>query len=246
MGVAAATAAARIGGNLLPDIVRSIPVGVAVGLIALSASAGHAQVASEVSGQVSILYGNNRPVRDIGRAVVWLEAGESAGISPDTAQIIMTGKAFRPSMVVVPVGSTVSFPNLDAFDHNVFSLAGDTQFDLGFYGRGVDRSTTFSSPGIIPVYCNIHVGMSAFVVVRDNPYFTQPSGDGSFSIPNVPPGDYVLHAWHQRSGEQEQEVVVVAGEEMSGLAIELIADLSGQDTFRSRYTRPYARGGRRY
>ncbi len=245
MGVAAATAAARIGGNLLPDIVRSIPVGVAVGLIALSASAGHAQVASEVSGQVSILYGNNRPVRDIGRAVVWLEAGESAGISPDTVQIIMAGKAFRPSMVVVPVGSTVSFPNLDAFDHNVFSLAGDTQFDLGFYGRGVDRSTTFSSAGIMRVYCNIHPRMSAVVLVRDNPYFTQPSGDGSFSIPNVPHGDYVLHAWHQRSGEHEQEVVV-AGDEVSGLAIPLIADLSGQDTFRSRYTRPYARGGRRY
>ena len=85
--------------------------------------------------------------------------------------------------------------------------------------------------------------MSAFVLVRDNPYFTQPSGDGSFSIPNVPPGDYVLHAWHERSGEQEQEVVV-SRVELSGLAIQLIADLSGQDTFRSRYTRPYARGGR--
>ena len=211
----------------------------------ISASAGHAQVVSEASGQVSILYGNDRPVRDIDRAVVWLEAGESASVSPDTVQIIMAGRAFRPSMVVVPVGSTVSFPNYDPFDHNVFSLAGDTQFDLGFYGRGVDRSTTFSSPGIIPVYCNIHVGMSAFVVVRDNPYFAQPSGDGSFSIANVPPGDYVLRAWHQRSGEYEQELVV-AGDEMSGLAIELIADLSGQDTFRSRYTRPYARGGRRY
>ncbi len=245
MGVAAATAAARIGGNLLPDIVRSIPVGVAVGLIALSASAGHAQVVSQVSGQVSILYGNNRPVRDIGRAVVWLEAEQSAGVSPDTVPIIMTGKAFRPSMVVVPVGSTVSFPNLDPFDHNVFSLAGDTQFDLGFYGRGVERSTTFSSAGIMRVYCNIHPRMSAVVLVRDNPYFTQPSGDGSFSIPNVPHGDYVLHAWHQRSGEYEQEVVV-AGDEMSGLAIQLIADLSGQDTFRSRYTRPYARGGRRH
>ncbi len=226
-------------------IVRSISAGVAVGIIALSASAGHAQVTSEISGQISILYGNNRPVRDVGRAVIWLEGGQLGGISPGTVQVIMTGKAFRPSMVVVPVGSTVSFPNLDPFDHNVFSLVPEARFDLGFYGRGVTRSTTFSSPGIIRVYCNIHSRMSAFVLVRDNPYFTQASGDGSFSIPNVPHGDYVLHAWHERSGEHEQEIVV-AGDEMSGLAIQLIADLSGQDTFRSRYTRPYALGGRRY
>ena len=228
-----------------PEIGRWIPAGMAVGIIALSASAGQAQVASEVSGQVSILYGNNRPVRDIGRAVIWLEAGQSASVSPDTVRVIMTGKAFRPSMVVVPVGSTVSFPNLDPFDHNVFSLAQEARFDLGFYGRGVARSTTFQSPGIIRIYCNVHSGMSAFVLVRDNPYFTQPSGDGSFSIPNVPHGDYVLHAWHERSGEQEQ-VVVVAGNELTGLSVELIADPSRQDTFRGRYTRPYARAGRRY
>lgn len=228
----------------LPGIGRSIPAGVAVGIIALSASAGHAQLVSEVSGQVSLLYGNNRPVGDIGQVVIWLEAEQSTGVSPDTVQVIMTGKAFRPSTVVVPVGSTVSFPNLDAFDHNVFSLAPEARFDLGFYGRGVTRSTTFSSPGIIRVYCNIHSRMSAFVLVRDNPYFTQASGDGSFSIPNVSHGDYVLHAWHERSGEHEQEIVV-AGDEMSGVVIELTTDLSGQDTFRGRYTRPYAPGGRR-
>ena len=224
---------------------RSISAGVAVGIIALSASAGHAQVTSEISGQISIFYGNNRPVRDVGRAVIWLEGGQLGGISPGTVQVIMTGKAFRPGVVVVPVGSTVFFPNLDPIDHNVFSLAADARFDLGFYGRGVARATPpFLSPGIIRVYCNIHPRMSAFVLVRDNPYFTQPSGVGSFSIPNVPRGDYVLHVWHERSGEHEQEVIVT-GEEMS-LVIELSTDLSGQDTFRSRYTRPYARGGRRY
>jgi plastocyanin len=224
---------------------RSIVAGVVVGITLLSASAGHAQVVSEVSGQVSILFGNNRPVRDVGRAVIWLEAGQATEVSPDTVQIVMTGKAFRPSVVVVPAGSTVIFPNLDPFDHNVFSLAGDARFDLGFYGRGVARSTTFPNAGIIRVYCNVHAGMSAFVLVRDNPYFTQPSGDGSFSIPNVPQGNYVLHAWHERSGDHEQEVIVAAGE-MSVLTIPLTTDLSGQDTFRSKYTRPYARGGRRY
>jgi plastocyanin len=224
---------------------RSIVAGVVAGITLLSASAGHAQVVSEVSGQVSILYGNNRPVRDVGQAVIWLEGGQSGGISPVTAQVIMTGKAFRPGVMVVPVGSTVFFPNLDPFDHNVFSLAGGARFDLGFYGRGVARSTTFPNAGIIRVYCNVHAGMSAFVLVRDNPYFTQPSVDGSFSIPNVPLGNYVLHVWHERSGEHEQEVIV-AGNEMSGLTIQLITDLSGQDTFRSKYTRPYARGGRRY
>jgi hypothetical protein len=52
--------------------------------------------------------------------------------------------------------------------------------------------------------------MSAFVLVRDNPFWTRPAADGSFVIEDVPAGDWVLKAWHERSGETSQPVSVGA------------------------------------
>jgi len=66
------------------------------------------------------------------------------------------------------------------------------------------------APGIVRVYCNIHPQMSAFVLVRDNPYWTRPAADGSFAIGDVPAGDWVIKAWHERSGEAAQPVSVGA------------------------------------
>src|SRR6185312_12192439 len=130
---------------------------------------------------------------------------------PVSAQIGTEKKEFSPHVLVIPAGSTVSFPNHDPFNHNVFSLSVETPFDLGLYSRGQARSVTFSRPGIIRVYCNVHAQMSAIVVVRDNPYFTQPQSDGTFSLASVPAGTYMLHAWHERVPEVTRQVQVPAG-----------------------------------
>jgi hypothetical protein len=121
------------------------------------------------------------------------------------------------------VGSTVNFPNLDPFNHNVFSLSEPNGFDLGLYGRGETQSKRFARPGLVRVYCNIHPRMSGFVVVRENAWFTQPGSDGRFTIPNVPPGGYTLKVWHERGPEATQEITVPAG----GLAgVEIVMDAS--------------------
>ena len=221
-----------------------IPAALAVALLGVSPLGGHAQVLSSVSGHISILYGDNRPARDVGGAVVWLDPGHPEDVTPQTRQVAMVVKAFRPSVVVVPVGSTVAFANHDAVEHNVFSLSREARFDLGFFGRDGVRSHTFENPGVVHVYCNIHPGMSAFVLVRDSPYFKRPSGDGSFSIDQVPPGPYVLHVWHERTGDYQQDVVI-SESGMSGLTIQLTTNLSGLAGFRARYVRPYAQRGRR-
>ena len=115
------------------------------------------------------------------------------------ADVGTSEKAFSPHILVVPVGSTVSVPNHDPFNHNVFSLSEDNPFDLGLYGRGETRSVRFAKAGVVRVYCNIHAQMSAFVVVRDTPWFAQPGSDGSFTLDGVPAGRYVLHASHERA-----------------------------------------------
>ena len=83
-------------------------------------------------------------------------------------------------------------------------------FDLGTYGGGIAKSTSFKKPGAFPVYCNIHAQMTAFVVVVSTPYFTQAGADARWKISGVPAGKYTLHVWHERATEVTQEIDVPA------------------------------------
>jgi len=70
-----------------------------------------------------------------------------------------------PAAMVVPVGTTVRFPNQDTFFHNVFSYSGPARFDLGRYPRGESKDVRFDEAGIVKVYCEVHEFMRAVVVV---------------------------------------------------------------------------------
>lgn len=204
--------------------------------------------AAPVSGRVTVLDKNNRLAEDVSMAVVWLQPQENVPVHPDSVEITMSDKDFEPHVVVVPVGSVVSFPNHDPFDHNVFSRSDAGPFDLGRYDRGETASTTFRRPGIVRVYCNIHAHMSAVVAVRDNRYFTQPLADGTFTIPAVPPGEYTVHAWHERAKEFTPGHVMVGAAGVSDMAIELDAREYEFVQHLNKFGQPYseARPGRRY
>jgi hypothetical protein len=103
----------------------------------------------------------------------------------------------------------------------------------------------FDRAGIMRIYCNVHVQMSAIVLVRDNPYFGQPSTDGSFSLPAVPPGDYVVHAWHERASEISRELEVPV-EGIRDLELELDARGYKFESHLNKFGQPYAKQGRRY
>jgi hypothetical protein len=59
----------------------------------------------------------------------------------------------------------------------------------------------FDRAGVIKVYCNVHASMRGLVVVQETSLYAQPGADGSFRLDRVPPGDYILHAWHERAPE---------------------------------------------
>jgi plastocyanin len=198
-----------------------------------------------VSGRVSIAERGNKSATDVGQAVIWLESPAAKAAPAKAVSIITEGKEFRPRVTVVTAGSTVTFPNNDPFNHNVFSLSDEGPFDLGLYGRGQSKSTKFSRPGMIRVYCNVHATMAAFILVRDNSYYAQPSGDGSFSIPAVAPGKYSLHAWHERAPEVTREIEVGA----EGVAdLDLQLDARGYKFVQhlNKFGQPYSKGGARY
>jgi plastocyanin len=152
------------------------------------------------------------PVNEFERMVVILER-EKDGAKPSpkppvTESLNQQGARFEPDLVIVPVGSTVEFPNSDPIFHNVFSLSKAQPFDLGYYPQGQMRSVKFNNPGVVQVYCHIHANMYAAIVVTASPWFQKPSPEGSFSFSDVPPGRYRLTAWHKIAGPHKVDVEV--------------------------------------
>jgi hypothetical protein len=102
---------------------------------------------------------------------------------------------FSPHLLVVPTGSSVTFPNLDPFFHNVFSLFNGKRFDLGLYAGHSQRTVRFDREGVSYIFCNIHPDMGAIVVSLNTQYYAITLANGEVSIRGVPTGNYRLHIW---------------------------------------------------
>ena len=203
----------------------SVVAGLAL-LLGGGATAGLARDARAqgvVSGVVALEERPGAEPGDVRTAVVYLEArGETrgarvvpasdAGRELRAARIEMKGREFVPHVRTVLAGGTVGFPNEDPFSHNVFSNSELGPFDLGLYRRHVTRQAPFARPGVYPIYCNIHSKMVSFVVAVPTPYVTQPDARGRFALRGVPPGSYVLHAWHERGATEVTREIVVPAE----------------------------------
>jgi plastocyanin len=112
-----------------------------------------------------------------------------------TATMKQENKTFTPAVLVVQKGTTVQFPNLDAFFHNVFSVTPDNSFDLGSYRQGETKGVTMSKPGVVSVYCNMHPQMVGHILVVPNGNYVRAGKDGFFRISNVPAGHHRVVAW---------------------------------------------------
>lgn len=113
-------------------------------------------------------------------------------------RLTQKNKEFSPHLLVVPAGSSVDFPNLDPFFHNVFSLFNGKRFDLGLYETGQHRSVRFEREGVSYIFCNIHPEMGAVIVSLKTPYYAVSGTTGAVTIHDVPPGQYRLHMWAEK------------------------------------------------
>jgi plastocyanin len=158
-------------------------------------------------------------------AFVTLEPIGRKGKSRKPKQRVMEqrDRQFAPKLMLLPVGSTVTFPNYDKVFHNVFSTSSSNAFDLGLYKEGQSREVTFTKEGIVRIGCNLHANMAASIVVIGQPHYVFTGDDGGFHFKSLAPGKYKLRAWSDKSNEPiTQDVVIKAGK--NTVAVGVAAD----------------------
>jgi plastocyanin len=209
-------------GALLAALLCALPAvanaGVIRGTLRVPARASTpALAANAYPGQAHALHGGPRITRGlVGDAVVYVDriparAESALAAMPEVrARLAQKDQTFVPRVIAIPVGARVDFPNQDPIYHNVFSFSPTRRFDLGKYPRGSSRSVDFPRAGLVNVYCDIHSDMEAFILVVPNRAFARPDAAGQFALPDLPPGDYRLHAWHPDFGAQELAVTLPA------------------------------------
>jgi len=174
-------------------------------LIAIVAGFSLAAVAGSVTGKVSGV---------TGESVVYVDsiAGKTFPAPTQHPVLDQKGLMFVPHLMVVTVGTTVDFLNSDSVAHNVFwtNIGGNKKLghNLGTWPKGERRSFKFDATGAVPLFCNVHPEMTAYVVVVPTPYFATSDPSGNFKIDNVPDGSYTVTAWHEGTKSQSKPVTV--------------------------------------
>ena len=115
--------------------------------------------------------------------------GNGRSSTPVNAVMDQINRTFVPDLLVIPVGSTVAFPNSDSVSHQIYSFSPAHKFQLPLYRGKPYPPVIFDQAGIVTLGCNIHDSMLAYVLVTDAPYFGRADATGSWSV-DLPRGTY--------------------------------------------------------
>jgi len=141
--------------------------------------------------------------------------------APKDRTMEQRNREFAPKVLVVRLGSTVSFPNFDTVYHNVFSRSDARAFDLGIYKNGQTRDLTFDKEGIVRIGCNLHANMSGYIVVVNAPHYAITDDKGNFKFKSLAPGKYKLKAWSERTNQPTvKEITVEAADNTVKVALQ--------------------------
>jgi plastocyanin len=156
-------------------------------------------------------------VRGIGIAdVVVVASGTATPAKSENGHALMDqiDKNFVPEVLVVRVGTSVSFPNSDAVAHQVYSFSPAKRFALPLYRGRAYPPILFDQSGLVVLGCNIHDQMVGYIYVTTSPYFGKSDARGQITFNALPAGSYKVNAWHPRFDEEvrEQELKVVDGD----------------------------------
>ena len=185
----------------VPAIARA---GAVRGRVYLSRQAAVADSTGRSAALVALQAGIGDAVISIEPAPAKLEKrlAHKAAKVHDAPRVDQMEMKFIPRVMAVAAGDSVVFANLDSLYHNVFSISTARHFDLGRMPPGKIGGVRFERAGVINLHCELHPEMMGYVVVLPTRVYTRPDSLGSFTLPNLPRGHYVLHAWHPRVGDR--------------------------------------------
>ena len=161
-----------------------------------SALAGAAFPLAAAPLAVRVTDASGRPVSD---AVVTLyPTGKAARPPRAGGRYVVAQKnlKFQPFLTIVPVGADVSFPNFDPTKHHVYSFSAAKRFELKLFAKDQSRTVHFDKPGVVALGCNIHDGMSAFIVVTDSAWTARTDAHGIASFADAPTAPGRVTVWH--------------------------------------------------
>jgi plastocyanin len=132
----------------------------------------------------------------------------------DTVVLDQQGCVYKPRVIGLQVNQPLLIVNSDPTMHNVHAMAQVNRgFNIAQPRRGMTLQRTFTQPEVmVRVKCDVHPWMAAYIGVMEHPYFAVSGSDGTATLNGVPPGEYVIAAWHERYGEQEQRMSLGAAE----------------------------------
>jgi plastocyanin len=175
-----------------------------------------AQESGAIEGRVSILrkklLAEPERIAEVQDVVVYVTGFSGPPTSGARALLDQHREQFTPRLLPIVAGQEVAFPNRDRIYHNVFSVSPLKSFDLGQYkSSDPPKRERFERPGLVPVYCNIHPHMIAYVVVLENAAYALAARDGSFAIHGVPPGRHTVYAWTPGADPVRHELEIAPG-----------------------------------
>ena len=140
--------------------------------------------------------------------------GQSFPAATGAVTLSQQGCRYTPHVMGIQVGQTFEIVNSDPTLHNIHATpAANEEFNMGQPIQGMRFERTFDNVEVmVPFKCDVHGWMSAYIGVLDHPYFAVTATDGMFDISTLPPGDYVVEAWHEQLGTQTQNVTVATGQ----------------------------------
>jgi len=146
---------------------------------------------------------------------VYVKEGLSGDFPVPSAAVVLDqdGCRYDPHVVGIMAGQDLTIRNSDGLLHNINTQStANRSFNIS-QPRSMESNRDFRSMEImIPVKCDVHGWMTSYIGVVDHPYFAVTGTDGSYTIPNLPPGEYVIEAWHEVYGTQTFPVTVGAQE----------------------------------
>lgn len=171
--------------------------------------------ASELSVQVLDQAGN-----PLSNAVVYVETDVKSSVKTgNQASIDQKNKQFSPFVTVVPVGTSISFPNKDSVRHHVYSFSPAKTFELKLYSGIPAKPIVFDKTGTVILGCNIHDNMLAYIHIVDTPYYAKSDLHGIAKVNDLPNGQHTIKAWHYATVKEnfitEQKITIKNNESIS-------------------------------